>query len=208
MKFLKNFYNNYISVKLNEFSGFESELQINKPLFFVFLGIMAAAMIITYNNSFATLVLKKLTRVGAFGEENGKSLSDIGLGDSKAVKTLLKRKSGAIKSIILQKDEKKLSFEEYNELESAKKKLKNLSREEKKQKLSEINEKLSLTVNFETAEFYIPNDKKDASERFIADKSTTMLNGIVCCALLLVFYIVIAFAMPSILSFISRIITQ
>ena len=96
----------------------------------------------------------------------------------------------------------------HQNLENAKKQLKGLSHEEKKKKLSEINEKLSLNVNFETAEFYIPHDKKDASERFITDKNTTVLNGIVCCVSLLVFYIVIALSMPSILSFISRIITQ
>lgn len=72
MNFIKRFYNDFISVKLSEYKGFESELQINKLLFFVFLGICIACMIITYHNSYASLILKKLTRIGAFGEDNSK----------------------------------------------------------------------------------------------------------------------------------------
>ena len=208
MEFFKKFYNDYISIKLNDYNGFESELQINKLLFFVFLGICAACIIITYHNSTATLVLRKLTRVGAFGEEKGKNLSDIGLGDSRAVKRLLANKSGALKSLISIKDAKSLTFEEYTELENEKKLLRGLSKEDKKKKLSEINEKLSPTINFSEALFYIPEDKKDASERFISDKSTTLMKGLLSCGILIAAYLVIVLVSPSLLSWISNIISD
>ena len=208
MNFLKKFYNDYINIKLSDYDGFESNLEINKLLFFVFLGIAVACMVITYHNSTATLILKKLTRVGAFGEEKSKTLSDIGLGDSRAVKRLLTNRSGALKNVIALRGDKKLTFEEYSELEKEKKLLKGLSKEEKKKKLSEINEKLSPTINFSEALFYIPEDMKDTSERFISDKSTTLMKGILSCSILIAAYLVIVLVSPSLLSWISNIISD
>lgn len=137
-----------------------------------------------------------------------KSLSELGLGDSKAVKMLLKTKSGAFKSLVLTKGASKLTYEEYNELVKAKKALRRLSKEERATKIREINNKLSPTLNFDEARFFIPEDMKDASERFIADKSTTLVRGLISCALILVFYLIIALLMPTLLSFISNIISQ
>ena len=88
MNIFKRFYKDYICVRLSDYRGFDSELQINKLLFFVFLGLAAASVIITLQNSAASLLLKKLTRAGAFGEEKSKRLADLGLGDSRAVKRL------------------------------------------------------------------------------------------------------------------------
>jgi len=206
MKFFRKIYDNYISVKLSDYAAFDSDLQINKLLFFVFLGLIAACMIITYYNSTATLILKKLTRIGAFGEENSKTLADIGLDSSRAVKTLLRGKSGAFKTLILTKGAENLTYEEYTELEASKKKLRGLSKEEKKKKLSEIDEKLSPTLNFDEAEFYIPTDMKDAAERFISDKSTTFTKGLIYCGIILLCYVAIALFMPTFLSWISGII--
>ena len=127
MNFLKKIYNEYICVRLSDYKGFESDLQINKLLFFVFLGLCAACVIITYYNGTTALVLKKLVRIGAFGEEKGKTLSELGLGSSRAVKRVLSNKSGSVKHLILQAGAKKLSYEEYTELENSKKELKGLS---------------------------------------------------------------------------------
>lgn len=208
MNFIKRIYNDYICVSLGDYDGFNSELQINKLLFFVFLGLAAACMLITYYNGTSTLILRKLTRIGAFSEDKSKSLTEIGLGSSKAVKMLLRNKSGALKSLILVKGSSKLSYEEYTELEKSKKQLRKLSKEEKKKKLSEINEKLNPTLNFEEASFYIPEDKREAAERFISDKSTSFSKGLAYCAALFVFYAAIALLMPSLLSFVSKIIAK
>lgn len=208
MNFFKKFYNDYISIKLSDYNGFDSDFEINKLLFFVFLGLSAACLVITYYNSTASLILKKLTRIGAFGEEQGKTLKEIGLGDSRAVKRLLRTKSGALKNIIARKDEKKLTYEEFSELEEEKKRLRGLSKEEKKKKLSEINETLSPSINFDEALFYIPEDMKDASERFISDKSTTFVKGLISCGILFIAYIVIVLVSPSLLSWISNIISD
>ena len=208
MNFIKRIYNDYICVRLSDYNGFDSELQINKLLFFVFLGLAAACMLITYYNGASTLILKKLARTGAFSEDKSKNLNEIGLGSSRAVKILLRNKSGALKSLIIVKGSVKLSYEEYTELEKSKKQLRKLSKEEKKKKLSEINEKLNPTLNFEEASFYIPEDKREAAERFISDKSTTFSKGLINCGVLLAFYVAIALLMPSLLSFVSKIIAK
>ncbi len=207
MNFIKNFYNKYIDIKLSDYKGFESDLAINKLLFFVFIGLALATMFINYYNGTATLILRKLTRTGSHGEEQAKKLSDIGLGSSRAVKWLLRTRSGALKSLISLKDEKELTYEEYTALLDKKKHLRGLPKEEKRKKLAEIDESISPKINFAEASFYIPADKKDAAETFIADKSTTLTKGLVSCAILFAAYIAIALAMPSVLSWISGLIS-
>ena len=208
MKLFNKFYYDYIDIKLSDYKGFDSDLAINKLLFFVFLGLALASLFITYYNATATLLLRKLTRIGAHGEEQGKTLSDIGLGDSWAVKSLLRAKSGALKSMISRCGEVELTFEEFTALTKERKHLRGLSKEEKRKKLSEIDGRLSPKINFKDAKFYIPEDKKDKAETFIADKSTTFVKGLVSCIILLAAYVVIALVMPSILSWVSGFIAE
>ena len=205
MTFFQKIYHNYVSIKLSDYKGFESDLQINKLLFFVFLGLAAACIIINYNNNAVSVLLKKLTRTGAFGEDKSKKLSDIGLGSSRAIKRVLRAKSGVVKHLIAEKGAIKLSYEEYTELEKSKKSIKG-SKKEKKEKLSEIENKLSPCINFDTAEFYIPENQKEASERFISDKSTTLTKGFVYALLVLAFYVSVMFFMPTLLGWISKLI--
>ena len=206
MTFFQKIYRNYVSLKLSDYKGFDSDLQINKLLFFVFLGLAAACVIINYNNNAVSILLKKLTRTGAFGEDKSKKLSDIGLGSSKAIKRVLRAKSGVVKHLIAEKGAIKLSYEEYTELEKSKKSIKG-TKKEKKEKLAEIKNKLSPSINFDLAEFYIPENMKEASERFISDKSTTLTKGLVYALSVLLFYVGIMFFMPTLLNWISNIIT-
>lgn len=204
MNFFKKIYRDYICVKLSDYKGFESDLQINKLLFFVFLGLAAACFIINAHNNAVSVLLKKLTRVGAFGEEKGKKLSELGLDSSRAVKRVLTNKSGVVKHLIAEKGKVSLSFEEYTELERSKKRLRGLPKAERKQKIAEIEKRLSEAVNFDTAEFYIPENMKEASERFISDKSTTFSKGFLYAGLVLAFYVGIMFFMPTLLSYLSK----
>ena len=206
MKFFKKIYNDYFSLKLSDFKGFDSDLQINKLLFFVFLGLIVACIIINLNNSSVTLILKKLTRTEAFGEDKSKKLSELGLGSSRAVKRVLTHKGGATKHLIALKGFVPLTFEEYTELENSKKRLRGLKKSERREKLDEINKKLYPTVNFNEAEFYIPEDMKDAAQRFISEKSTTPLRGLIYCFGLLVFYAAVMFLMPTLLTWIGKLI--
>ena len=206
MKFFKKIYRNYVCVKLSDYKGFESELQINKLLFFVFLGLAVACLIINAHNNSVSVLLKKLTRIGAFGEEKSKKLSDLGLGSSRAIKRVLTSKSGVVKHLIAQKGVVPLSYEEYTELERSKKRLRGLKRSEKNQKITEIEKKLSGEINFETAEFYIPENMKEASERFISEKSTTLAKGFVYAFLVLAFYVGVMFFMPTLLDWISKLV--
>lgn len=208
MNFIKKFYYNYIDIKLSDYKGFDSNLAINKLLFFVFLGLVFACLFINYYNGTATLLLKKLTRIGAHGESEAKKLAELGLASSRSVKWLLKARSGALKTLISIKDEKELTYEEYTSLLKKKKHLRGLSRKEKKQKIAEIDSMISPKINFDEAAFFIPTDKKDAADSFISDKSTTLTKGLISCAILFAAYIVIALVMPSILSWISGFISK
>ena len=158
MKLFNKFYYDYVDIKLSDYKGFDSDLAINKLLFFVFLGLALASLFITYYNATATLLLRKLTRTGAHGEEQGKTLSDIGLGDSWAVKSLLRAKSGALKSMISRCGEVELTFEEFTALTKERKHLRGLSKEEKRKKLERQNKRITYPSGFPFTgvRFFIP----------------------------------------------------
>ena len=85
MEAIKNFYRNYICLNLNEFENLSADLEINKVLFFLALGICAACFVLNYYQSVISLFLKKLIRAEATAE-NAKTLSDLGLKENKTLK--------------------------------------------------------------------------------------------------------------------------
>ena len=64
------------------------------------VGIIAACFVINARQGVIATLLKKLIRSEAFGEENAKSLRDLGLDKNGAVVSLLAKKEGYIKKLV------------------------------------------------------------------------------------------------------------
>ena len=74
-----------------------------------------------------------------------------------------------------------------------------------------VNGKIEVTwgdivTDINGAEVLPPEDMKDAAQRFISDKSTTPLRGLIYCFGLLVFYAAVMFLMPTLLTWIGKLI--
>ncbi len=201
MKFFEKIYKNYICVNPDDY-GLGINVEINKVLFFIMLGLCAACIITNYYNSYMRLILKKLFRSEAFGEDNSKSLAFLGLSDNKRILKFLAREGGALKRVVFTAGEKKLTYEEYIAVEKQKKaKKKNKKKEEKTKDIKE--NKLS---DISSKSFYIPEDMKDYAEKWLSKNDASLLKTILSCSLIFAFYIAILFIMPSLLSLISSII--
>lgn len=115
---MKAFYEKYLTLNLKDY-GISLDLEINKLLIIVFLGLCAACFFVNYSQSNIALVLRKLIRAGAVGESNAKTLTELGLSNAKSIKKLLSKSGGPMKSIISYVGEIKLTYEEYIAREKA-----------------------------------------------------------------------------------------
>lgn len=207
---IKTFYNDYICLNIKDYFENGSDLQINKLLLFVFLGLCVACFIINHTNSYISLLIRKLTRSEAFSEENSKTLSELNIGDSKPIKRLLSKNSNVIKKTIVFVNVKGLNnitYEKYVDLQKEKKLAKKLPKKESIKKLTEINDFLNQKINFYEAKFYISPDMKDYAENFSKSKGGSLPKTIMYCILILLFYFILVLIMPSLLSFIKSYIT-
>ncbi len=112
-KMFENFYNKYIDINLKDYFDVAFDFKINKVLFFAFLGLVVACIIINYVESGISLMLKRLMRTETYSEECAKTLKDLGLKDSRAVRVSLRRRGGLSARLILTAGERQMTYEEY-----------------------------------------------------------------------------------------------
>lgn len=204
------FYNDYISVNLKDFKNIGIDLEINKLLFFAVVGLCAACFFINYLQNNVATVLKKLMRLGAYGEENAKTISELGLSDSRAAKKLLSSDSGAISKAVCRIGLERPSYEEYMQAKAARKAKKKQKGSNTSEDVTHSEETAALNTSsldgIDSAKFYIPEEMREYAERTLTNNSSSLIRTALLCALIFGFYIVIVFAMPSILSLINSIL--
>lgn len=193
MRFLKNFYDNYICINLKDYQGFDVDLEINKLLFFIFLGISVACFFISYHQQNMLLLLKKLFRSESFGEANAKTFAELGLSSNNAVKGLVLKNSGPIKRVVSVIGKKTLSYEEYIAIEKAKKIA-------KQTKTEYADNDIEPEIDFSVARFYIAEENRVYAERAYSNNNTSYVKATLSCAMFFVFYLVVVLLMPVILN--------
>ena len=213
---LKNFYEKYINLNLSDY-GIKLDLEINKLLIIIFIGLCIACFIVNYNQSQISLVLKKLIRAEAFGEANAKTLADLGLSNSKTVKKLLSKTEGPLKSIITFVGAKSLSYEEFLALEKARRKKRKVNTPDKSKEPSNRektadsgncggNSADALSIDFASAKFYIKEDMVErANEAFVKNNSSVSKTALLC-VLLLGCCVALIFLMPLLLRLVQGIL--
>lgn len=197
MEAIKNFYRNYICLNLNEFENLSADLEINKVLFFLALGICAACFVLNYYQSVISLFLKKLIRAEATAE-NAKTLSDLGLKENKTLKKLILKDGGVLKRAVSVIGLKKLTFEEYKEAEARFKQAK----KEKSEK--GITKPSALEINFDEAKFYMTEEQRAYADHAYKTNDGSIIKTSLYCLLIIALYFVAVFLMPSILSAINN----
>lgn len=210
MNFFRKIYNDYFCVNLKDYDKIGIDLEINKILLFLFLGLIAATVFISITSANTSLLLKKLLRSDAFSEEKAKKLSELGLSDNRAVKSLLSKGSGPIDKIIRFVGYQKPTYEEYVEYQNQQKKAKykpnSGEKYDKKSISDESIDRISISPDLSSVSIYIDPEKKDYAERIYKINSTSITKTVLSCLAILAFYLLIFFLMPGILSLINGIL--
>ena len=196
MKFLKNFYNNYICLNAKDYLDIEIDFEINKILFFIVIGICTACFVITYYQNDIILLLKKLLKIEAFSEDSAKTLYELGLSENKNVKRMLLRNTGKINRIVSVVGRKQPTFEEYTEFEKQRK----LAKKNK----TPFDKQLSLSsIDFSSARLYISLENRLYAERSYSSNDVSYVKAGILSIAVFIFYLVIVYTMPLILEVIS-----
>ena len=223
---LKDFYYDYILLNLEDY-GFGVDLEICKALFVVLIGVCFAMVMINYNRANIHLVLKQLIRHDAYGEENAKTLRQLGLCDKCAVKYSLCRE-GQLTKLVRRVGEEKLTYEEYiaKEKEKKQKRKENKAlykvamaeyylklREAKEQGLTPpvkptLDGSSSGEIDFTTAAFYIPEQTRERCKHIFENNSISFFKTVLSVAFMVVAYVILVMLMPDILTALSKLLIK
>lgn len=135
---LENFYQKYIELNLADFFDIGFDFKINKVLFFAFLGIIVACIFTNYIESGISLTLKRLLRTESHSEQSAKTLSELGLKNSKCARLAIGRRGGMTARLIRISGERALTYEECIAEE------KRLREEKKKRRKARLDKLLSV----------------------------------------------------------------
>ena len=180
---MRTYIESYFSVNLKDYPNINIDLPINAVIFAVTLGVCIAVIALHVQSSAYNLLIKQLLRHSALGESEAKSLSDLGLSESRAVRRAL-LSVGRLRGVVVQRGAKEYSYEEYVKLQ----------RERALPKSD---------IDFDTAEFYIPKDRRDEAERIREKTTSTLTRTVFTCLFILAVFVCISLFMPELLDFIN-----
>lgn len=188
---LREFYTNYICLNLNDFPNLKLDFEINKFLSLTLIGVIAAIIMINYTRSAVYLTASKLIRHEAIGEENSKTLSELGINFGRIKRAL--RSGSQLKAVVGRVGEEVLTYEEYTERVNENKKSKNKS---------PIFEK----IDFETARFYIKKESVNVARDLSFKSRSILLNTVLFCVLSVIVVVCLIFVMPEILGWLNSLL--
>lgn len=181
---LIEFYEDFICLNLNQFENLKLNFEINKFLLVAMVGVICALIAVNYVRSSLYLTVNKLIRHDAIGEENAKTLTELGINIPR-VKRLLS--GGAqTKALIRRVGEVQLSYEEY------------VDKMKKKERPSE-------TIDFADARFYIDREAAPKAREISLKSNSLVLNTVLFCVLTVALFACLVLLMPTILGFINNI---
>ncbi len=176
----KEYFDKFINLNLNEYLNIGINLEINKLMLCLFIGLILSTVLISYFRRGMVDLVRSLLRREARSEDSAKTLEELKL-KSLAVRYAVTRNS-RIQKIVKQKGAPEYTYEEYRELM-------------KKKGFKE--EKIDLS----TAKFYIPEAASDDAKRIYEKNEISLINTVLFCVLLLIIFVCIALVMPEILTF-------
>ena len=205
-----SFYRDYISVNLSDYPNIGMDLDIVKLIFAVAIAFCAAFCISDYYRKNMYSIVKQLMRHEAKDETSAKTLQQIGLADSRALKKALSD-SSQMKSIVSRVGEEKQSYEDFVLEEKRYREQKKAYRAEKKQRRRDglksehvnIAKPHSCSIDFETARFYINPQGKDRALRIYNSAEITAVRTGLRCLLTVAVAVCFALAMPELLSLVN-----
>ena len=183
---ITDFYKNYLSINLKDYSNIGFDLEINKIILCLFIGIMLASVVLNYRRYCIFTMIKRLLRYEAGNSKNAKSIAELGI---KKHYVKFAMSSGRISRIITSTNIKEYTYEEYSALIKDKK-----FKEEK--------------IDFENDRFFIKEGSVDEANAIIEGSNPTVVSTILFCLLILASCMCIIFIMPGLLNLINSLIAK
>lgn len=179
MDFIKDFF----ELNLNKYENFGISFPIGAVLIIFTVAICVSVFLYNYKKIYTASLLKQLIRHNATNEESAKTLKELRLDSSKAIKRALSG-SGQLTYLVQSAGEEKPSYEEY---------LAHSREHGFKDK----------RINFNEARFFIPHDRIAKAKRTLEASNTEWWHPVLILSILIVILIILAIFLPEILNSIN-----
>ena len=183
---LETYFERFFLLNLKDYSNISVNLYVNLLLLTAFVGMGTAVCLAAVIRSKMALVTKQLLRHGAIGEENAKTLSQLGLINIRGIRRVLSRE-GQLTRIVRRVGEVRYTYEEYVALVKEKK----LTRE---------------NIDFSTAAFFIDTEQSARAKNVYETYSSPWQKTAAICVFLLAVYVCLSLVMPEIMSWLNSIL--
>lgn len=97
MNFFKSFYDKYLDINLLDFEHIGFNLEINKVILFLAIALCIAFVGLYRHQTYVSHLLRRMLKLDAFGESKARSLRELKLSESKAIRRLVTNREGYLK---------------------------------------------------------------------------------------------------------------
>ncbi len=181
---LKEYINDFLLLDVSKYLKNAPSIKINLFIFAIALGLSIAAFVVSHHKIHTLRVIKQLLRHNIKSEQEAKTLGELRLNDSRALKRMLSQ-SGQLTDMVKMVGKKQYTYEEYIAL----------------QKKKELKEE---KIDFSVARFYLAPEKVDKAKRMQETEKPSYIKTALACVLILAVAVCITLAMPEFLSLLSK----
>ena len=175
-----------LQINLNDYENIKFSLEINKVVLGAFIALMVGIVILNVYRGNIRLVVMQLTRHGATSEENAKTLGEIGLARSKAVKRILSGRN-VLTSITARAGAIEYDYETY-------------------MKMNKTEREVAERIDFADARFYIKEENAHRAAFIIERYNTSLIRTVMSCVLVAIIGGCIIACMPGILNVLNNLL--
>ena len=176
-----------LSLNLKDYENIGVDFEINKFLLFLAIGLCAASFVINYRRSLIIDTVKQLFRHNATGEENAKTLTELGLMSSSGIRKAVVSDS-QLRKMIRVVGEVNPTYDEY--LASTKRGGKKLPE-----------------TDITTARIYIPDESLERAKFVYNTYSTSLLKTILLCVFIIAVTVCLILVSPSVITTVDSILS-
>ena len=181
MEFIKDFW----SLNLNQYENIGLYFPVGVFLVLLCVVMSGAAFFLTYYKRNTVTLYKQLLRHEATCEDKAKTLRELRLDASHAIRSALSKSSGQLTYVVKRVGEVKENYEEYIK--------KSKGRGYKPEK-----------INFDEARFYIAEDKVDIAKKNVSGAEPAWWKPIAITVTMVVIVVLLAIFLPDILSAMNK----
>ena len=190
------FFERILNLNLKDYGG--GNLPIGLILLCIFVGMIAATVVIQYSNAVVRRAVKALVRHKCGDAESAKTLEKLGLDADKGVLRALRRKNPMLMRLLEIVEDEAAAKAKTPPAEAT-----NAVEDEKtapKRKKKVVPQEPSF--NLQTARFFLKPETQDQAKEILSRGDASVMHTVLYCGVLVALYFAIALTLPYVLSLI------